>query len=281
MKKQMLKFGVGMVSASVALMVLIGMVLFSGTVPQAQAAALTAERDTPEIGGESFDFTQGSNVIYAGAIVVINSAGTAEAGTDAASKRVVGRCERTQDNTGVNYKAARTIRVKTGVFRWVNGGSFTDANIGDLAYISDDQTVTTGASASQDIIAGTIVDVDSDGVWVNTYRIGANGAASVTTLAASGAATLGSTLSVAGATTAAALTTSGTTTLGGTTVAITNNATVAGTLVGSSTIAASGFKIGSVSGYSGIATNKGTGYTNLWCFSGGVLTNVTFTGNMP
>jgi hypothetical protein len=125
------------------------------------------------------------------------------------------------------------------------------------------------------------VDVDSDGVWVNTYRIGANGAASVTTLAASGAATLGSTLSVAGATTAAALTTSGTTTLGGTTVAITNNATVAGTLVGSSTIAATGFKIGSVSGYGTVVTNKGTGYTNLWFFSGGLLTNITFTGNMP
>ena len=275
MKKQMLKFGVGMVSASVALMVLIGMVWFGGTVPQAQAAALTAERDTPEIGGESFDVTQGSNVIYAGAIVVINSAGTAEAGTDAASKRVVGRCERTQDNTGVNYKAARTIRVKTGVFRWVNGGSFTDANIGDLAYISDDQTVTTGASASQDIIAGTIVDVDSDGVWVNTYRIGANGAASVTTLAASGAATLGSTMSVAGAATL-----SSTATIGGA-ATCGSTLTVTGAVVCVSTVQANGFKIGAVSGYSGIATNKGTGYTNLWCFSGGVLTNVTFTGNMP
>jgi hypothetical protein len=173
------------------------------------------------------------------------------------------------------YKATRTIRVKTGVFRWVNGGSFTDANIGDLAYISDDQTVTTGASASSDIIAGTIVDVDSDGVWVNTYRIGANGAASVTTLAASGAATLGSTMSVAGAATL-----SSTAAIGGA-ATCGSTLTVTGAVVCVSTVQASGFKIGAVSGYSGIATNKGTGYTNLWCFSGGVLTNVTFTGSMP
>ena len=48
-----------------------------------------------------------------------------------------------------------------------------------------------------------------------------------------------------------------------------------------STVAASGFKIGAVDGMSGIKTNSGTGYTNLWYFSGGLLTNVSFTGTMP
>ena len=265
----------GFVGAVAALVILAGMV------QQAQATALTAERSTPEVAGRYFSLTQGSNIVYAGSIIVVNSSGTAEAATDAASKKVVGRCERTSDNTGANYSATKVIEVKAGVFRWVNGDTFTDANIGDLAYIEDDQTVQKGASATHDIIAGTIVDVDSDGVWVNTYNIGANGAASVTTLAASGAATLGSTLSVAGASTLGALTTTGATTLGGTTVAITNNATVAGTIVGSSTIAATGYKIGAVSGYGSVVTNAGTGYTNLWFFGGGLLTNVIFTGTMP
>jgi hypothetical protein len=242
----------------------------------AQATALTAERDTPQRRGAGYSFTQGSNVIYAGAMVAINSSGKAVAASDSASLKVVGRAKATQDNTGSSYSATRTIEVEAGVFRWENDGSFTDANIGDLAYVKDDQTVDTAANRSQDIIAGVIVDTDSSGVWVDTHDIGSQGAGSVTTLATSGAATLGSTLSVAGGST-----------LGGTTVAVTNNATVGGTLAvtgaitGSSTVGATGFKIGTVIGLTGIQTNAGTGYTNLWMFSGGILTNVSFTGSMP
>jgi hypothetical protein len=72
----------------------------------------------------------------------------------------------------------------------VNGDSFTDANIGDLAYVEDNQTVQKAASASQDIIAGVIVDVDSSGVWVDTHDIGSQGAGSLTTLAVSSTSAL-------------------------------------------------------------------------------------------
>jgi hypothetical protein len=101
-----------------------------------------------------------------------------------------------------------------------------------------------------------------------------------TTLTVSGSGTIGGTLAVTGVLTPAGG-------LGGATVAVTNNATVAGTLAvtgaitGSSTVAATGYKIGAVSGTTGIQTNSGTGYTNLWMFSGGLLTNVSFTGTMP
>jgi len=170
-------------------------------VGSARATALSANRDTPQRDGYLVSLTAASNHIYAGSIVCEGGSATAVVGADASGYVVVGRAEEEIDNTGANYSATATINVRRGTFRWANGGSFTDANIGDFAYVSDDQTVTTAASATYDVIAGVIVDVDSDGVWVDTFAIGGQGAASVTTLSASGAATLGSTLSVAGAAT--------------------------------------------------------------------------------
>ena len=89
--------------------------------------------------------------------------------------------------------------VARGVFRWVNGDTFTDADIGDLAFVEDDQTVQKAAAASADIIAGVVLDVDSSGVWVDTYDIGAQGASAPSSLAVSGNATVGGTLGVTGA----------------------------------------------------------------------------------
>jgi hypothetical protein len=161
------------------------------------ATAASTEVNTPTRTAVEIVLIQGSNIVYAGTMVCVDSSGLVEHATDAASKKVIGRAQETQDNTGSNYSATRTIKVRRGCFRWVNGDSFTDANIGDLAYVEDNQTVQKAASASQDIIAGVIIDVDSDGVWVDTHDIGSQGAGSLTTLATSGAATLGSTLSVA------------------------------------------------------------------------------------
>lgn len=163
------------------------------------ATALTKDRNTPERAGREVGLTVASNVtIYAGAMVCENGSAKAVPAADSSGYVVVGKAVTYADNTGDNYSATKSVTVRRGVFRWVNGDSFTDANIGDLAYVEDDQTVQKAASASQDVVAGVIVDVDDDGVWVDTFAVGGQGAASVTTLSASGAAALASTLSVAG-----------------------------------------------------------------------------------
>lgn len=178
------------------------------------ATAASDEVDTPTRDGRYIVIVQGSNTIYAGTMVCADSSGLAEHATDAASKKVIGRAEVTQDNTGSSYSSTRTIKIRTGIFRWTNGDSFTDANIGDLAYVEDNQTVQTAASASSDSIAGVIVDVDDDGVWVDTGDIGSQGAGSLTTLTTSGAASLGSTLAVtSGSTLSSTLYVAGTTSL--------------------------------------------------------------------
>ena len=172
---------------------------------EVRATAATAEVDTPARDGVFIVVTQGSNTIYAGTLVVLDSNGKAEHATDATSKHVIGRAEVTQDNTGSSYLSTRTIKIRRGTFRWTNGDSFTDANIGDFAYVEDNQTVQKSTSATYDIIAGIIVDVDDDGVWCDCLAIGGQGAVSLATLEVAGASTLtgaaalGSTLAVDGA----------------------------------------------------------------------------------
>jgi hypothetical protein len=103
--------------------------------------ALTDERDTPERTGDFVSLTQGSNTIYAGAIVAVNASNLAVPGATTAGLEGVGRAEVTSDNTGANYSATKAITVKRGVFRWASAtNAISDADIGDMVYMVDDQT---------------------------------------------------------------------------------------------------------------------------------------------
>lgn len=229
----------------------------------AQAASLTEERTTPSRSGSLYNFTVASNtVIYKGAMVSRDSDGNAIPAADVTGSIVIGCAPSTVDNRAANYHASRNIAVTPGIFGWAHTG-FTSADVGSLAYVLDDQTVTPATNATYDIVAGVIVAIDGTTCWVDTGSIPRQGAQSVTSLAVSGNGSVGGTFAV-----------SGNSTLGGTTVAVTNNLTVGGTVVGSSTIAAAtGFKIGAQAGYSGVVTNSSTLSTNLLYFSGGIVTN--------
>lgn len=132
------------------------------------AAALTAERDTPERDGSTLSLTQGSNTIWAGSIVAVNSSGLAVPGAATVGLTGVGRAERTSVNTGADYLSTRTIRVKRGIFRWASAtNAITAASINAAAFIVDDQTVGRAAESTNAAL-GRIVDVDTSGVWVDT-----------------------------------------------------------------------------------------------------------------
>jgi exosome complex RNA-binding protein Csl4 len=163
------------------------------------AAALAGVRDTPRRSGDARELGVASNAtIFAGAMVAVNTSGYAVPASDTAGLRVVGRAEESVDNSGTAGDGALSIAVRRGVFRWENGDTLTIADVGNLAYVEDDQTVQTAASATHDVVAGIIIDVDSDGAWVDTYAVGGQGAASLATLSTAGAASIGGTLAVAG-----------------------------------------------------------------------------------
>lgn len=164
----------------------------------AGALGLTAERNTPTRTGKAWNGkVAGGAKIYAGAMVALDISGYATNAADVAGLIVIGRCEKTVDNSA-GADGALNIEVARGIFGWKNGGDITIANIGDIAYVYDNQTVSCATNGSNNILAGQVVDLDGTYVWVDTFRI-APLAGSFTTLAASGAATLSSTLTVSGA----------------------------------------------------------------------------------
>ena len=133
-----------------------------------------AERDTPRrTGGIEYLGSykvKASTTIEAGKMVLLDANGLAVEGTKAANHISVGRCEETVTSgaAGDTFVTARM-----GIFRWNNdvaGKSFARANIGDPAYVEDDETVRTDSNSSG-IIVGRVVDVDGDGAWVATGHI--------------------------------------------------------------------------------------------------------------
>jgi hypothetical protein len=130
---------------------------------------LTRDRNTPRREGEDF-FRQvaADAVIFMGALVALNAAGHAVPASTATGLVADGVAEEPVDNTG-GAAGDLNVKVRKGIFRFANsagGDEITIAHIGDTAYIVDDETVALTDGTSTRSAAGTIVDVDSDGVWI-------------------------------------------------------------------------------------------------------------------
>ncbi len=131
-------------------------------------ANLVAVRDTPRREDELVVIPAKAGVkVWTGSLVVVD-AGYIAPGRQAANLYAVGRAESTVDNLlGVN--GAVSVTVRRGIFKWDNDATdaVTQAQVGQDCFVSDDQTVkkTGGAGFSR---AGKILNVESDGVWVET-----------------------------------------------------------------------------------------------------------------
>ncbi len=127
--------------------------------------ALSQDRNTPSREGviTSHDVAA-TTKIYGGSIVMLDSSGNAAPATAASGLICAGCAEEQVDNSSGSAGDLK-VKVRKGTRRFANGASITKADIGDLAFALDDQTVgKTGTSRSA---VGRIVDVDSDGVWVD------------------------------------------------------------------------------------------------------------------
>ena len=133
-------------------------------------AALTAERNTKQQGDiqrSPLSWPQGTNTIFKGSLVVLNAAGFAEPGSTAATKTAVGRAKKTSINLGA--PGAVNVDIEEGIFKWGNlGGDLIVAgDRGLVCYVTDDQTVNHTSTGKS--IAGKVIQIDTDGVWVRTY----------------------------------------------------------------------------------------------------------------
>lgn len=130
--------------------------------------ALAADRNTPSRDGSLYAYPVAANVTcFAGGLAVLDAAGNVKPGVTATGLTAVGRFAARVTNGAT--AAAVTAEVEPGIFRFANSASadaIAKTEIGDACYIVDDQTVAKTSATDTRSIAGTIVDVDSDGVWV-------------------------------------------------------------------------------------------------------------------
>lgn len=130
--------------------------------------ALSAKRLTQSKSplGCKYDFpVAASTTIYAGSMVVVNSAGYAvPAASLANNKGVFGVALETVDNSS-GLAAAKDVTVQAGIYEFTCSTA-TQANTGSIAYAEDDQTVDT-VKVGDEPVAGIIVDYASaTSVWV-------------------------------------------------------------------------------------------------------------------
>jgi hypothetical protein len=107
--------------------------------------------------------------IYQGALVGINGSGYAVAGASFDdTTRAIGRAEAQADNTS-GAAGDINVSVRRGVFKFVNSSSndaLTIADVGNECFLVDDQTVARTNTAGTRGVAGLVIGVDTDGVWV-------------------------------------------------------------------------------------------------------------------
>jgi hypothetical protein len=130
--------------------------------------ALAADRQTARRDGGSYSFPVAASVTcYAGGIAVLDASGNSKPGVTATGLVTVGVFQEQVANGST--AAAVSVLVRPGIYRFGNSGSsdaITKAEIGDRCYIVDDQTVAKTDGSGTRSIAGQIVDVGDDGVWV-------------------------------------------------------------------------------------------------------------------
>jgi len=131
-------------------------------------SALAKDRNTPEREGQRYSAAvKAATKIFAGSLVCLN-AGYAVPGSTALGLIALGRAEEQVDNTdGANGDLS--VSVNHGVFRFENSAStdaITIAEIGSDCFVVDDQTVAKTDGAGTRSLAGRIMGVDAQGVWV-------------------------------------------------------------------------------------------------------------------
>lgn len=130
--------------------------------------ALAADRNTVRMEGDLRIGAAAATLIYAGSLVMRNSAGYVTKGATATGAVGCGRAEERVDNSG-GAAGAVDVRYRPGIFRFANSAS-TDAiaatDIGKPCYVVDDQTVAKTDGTASRSLAGFIEGVDDLGVWV-------------------------------------------------------------------------------------------------------------------
>ena len=105
------------------------------------------------------------DTVYAGTLIaVLTATGEAVPAGTASSGAAVGVAETTVTGDGTER-----VEVTRGCFQFGNSATTDEIKAGDIGndcYIADDQTVAKTDGSSTREVAGKVIDVDDNGVWV-------------------------------------------------------------------------------------------------------------------
>lgn len=130
--------------------------------------ALTADRNTQMKDGELISVAMAVAKVFAGSLVAINASGYATPGAASAALTYFGRAEETVDNSA-GSAGGKTVMVRRGrAFKWGNYASdaITQAELGKPCFIFDDYQVAKTSADGARSVAGIVLGVETDGVWV-------------------------------------------------------------------------------------------------------------------
>jgi len=131
--------------------------------------ATTSDRNTAYRDTDLLAVAVAANaVIPAGVIVAANATGFATNGATATTLTALGRSEEAVDNTGGADGAKSIVVRRNKAFKFGNlaGDLVSQASLGKVCYIADNQTVAATNGTNTRSVAGTVLGVEADGVWV-------------------------------------------------------------------------------------------------------------------
>ena len=120
-------------------------------------AAATKNHDTGRSEGKLKAYKMGAVKIFRGTLVRLDATGFAVPATDAATGVFAGVAYEQVDNS-TGAAGAKSIRVvKDGEYEFAVTGAFTQAGVGNSAFVSDDQTVSAVATVNS-FVAGKFAE---------------------------------------------------------------------------------------------------------------------------
>ncbi|MDN3578706.1 hypothetical protein QWZ03_18220 [Chitinimonas viridis] len=132
-------------------------------------ATTTQDRNTPLKDGQLIPVAVAAGTkIPGGVIVCANAAGFAVNGATASTLTYLGVADNAVDNSG-GGDGAQVVLVRRGkAAKFANdaGDPVNQTSLGKPAYIVDNQTVARTHGANTRSVAGIVLGIDADGVWI-------------------------------------------------------------------------------------------------------------------
>lgn len=128
-----------------------------------------SDRNTPRRNGDLVAVpVAAATMIYGGHTVGVNASGLAVPGAATATLTIFGVSDEYADNTA-GAAGATSVLVRRGK-AWklanLSGDAVTQADVGKSCYVADSITVAKTSNTDARPVAGKVIAVESDGVWV-------------------------------------------------------------------------------------------------------------------